>query len=88
MEPTVPSTPDPTWTALIARFIRLLLQALAGYGLIHGAVSDEVVTGLAGVIVLIATGVWTVVEAKQNSYRTHQAAVLSANIQSPVQLAR
>lgn len=88
MDDFVPSTPDPTLTALVLVLLRYVAMALAAVGVVHGVASDAVLEPLAAALVGIATVVWAIAEAIRNKRCDHAGSVASARQGVAVQPAK
>lgn len=82
---TVPSTPDPQLTALVAMLLRYVFAGLSTLGLYHGATDGSMLSLLAGVLVGGATVIWAIVERIKTARKIHATAVASAAAKQPVQ---
>lgn len=84
--PVVPSTPDPTITAMVAMLLRYVLAAASTAGVYHGLMPDaSVLSAVAGGLVGAATLVWAIYDRIMTKRRAHEAAVASASKRVPVQ---
>jgi hypothetical protein len=84
--PTVPSTPSPEITALIATLIRHILTFLSGVGVISGVYSDSAITLLASALIGIAMAGWALYQKIQAARKDHVASVISAETGTPVKV--
>ena len=85
MPPMVPSSPDPTLTALVLILIRYVLAGLSALGIVHGIASDAILEPLAAAVVGAGTVIWAIVEKIREKRRDHAGSVASAQRGTPVQ---
>jgi hypothetical protein len=83
--PVVPSTPDPTITAMVAMLLRYAAAGLGAAGLVHGSVASVPWEAVAGPLVMVGTLVWAIIDRIRMARQTHAAAVASASKRVPVQ---
>jgi hypothetical protein len=83
---TVPSTPSPEVTTLVASLIRLILMVLSTLGFAGGVVSDSTITLLASALVGIATFGWEIYQEIQAARKGHVASIISAETGTPVKV--
>ena len=79
MDTIIPSTPDPTWTALVLALLRALSQIAAGLGLATGWATSSNLTMIASALVMAGTLLWSVWEKYRAASASHNSAVASAN---------
>jgi hypothetical protein len=84
--PTVPSTPSPEITALIATLIRHILTFLSGVGVIGGVYSDGTIMLLSSALIGIAMAGWALYQKIQAAKKDHIASVISAETGTPVKV--
>jgi hypothetical protein len=83
---TVPSTPSPEITALIATLIRHILTFLSGVGVIDGVYSDSTITLLASALIGVAMAGWALYQKVRAARKDHIASVISAETGTPVKV--
>jgi hypothetical protein len=84
--PTVPSTPSPEITALVASLIRHILTFLSGVGVIGGVYSDNMIALLASALIGVAMAGWALYQKIQAAKKDHVASVISAETGVPVKV--
>lgn len=80
----VPATDDVALRLQVAAVIRDILTVLATLGVVHGAVSDSVVSILAGVVIEIGSLGWALWERAQQAKKDRAGSVQSAALKIPV----
>lgn len=74
----IPTLPDPSYVALVGSAIRWLLQILASVGVTYGAINDQQVMIVAGVIVSLATLGWSFAQKVEAIRRDRTDTIASA----------
>ena len=81
---TIPSTPNPQITALVAAVLRAIVTILGSVGITIG-VTDSTIATVAGAIALVIGVAWTIYEQFRQAKLRHAAAVASARGAKAVQ---
>jgi hypothetical protein len=84
--PTIPSTPSPELSALVASLVRHVLTFLSGVGVIGGVYSDSTITLLASALIGVAMAGWALYQKIQAARKDHIASVISAETGTPVKV--
>lgn len=76
----LPSTPNPNYVAIVASFLRGLIQLASGAGFLAGAYADSQVLMVATLLVAVGTLVWSFYQKLQAEKKNHDASIASARL--------
>ena len=74
----VPSTPDPTYVAIVAAAIRGAVQFLTGIGFLGAAYTDSQIMMAATSAVLLGTLAWSAYQKLRQAKKSHDSSMESA----------
>lgn len=84
---TIPSTPDPTYVAIVLAVVRGVIQIATGFGFTWAlTVSGDQMTMIATAIVMLATLIWSAWQKFSDARAGHANSVASAELGTPVKI--